>query len=248
MRNLDVIRRDTREGRWHIYRDKNQEYTYIVSGDSAAGLPNRDGSAACVICLETHEVVANLCGQIPPEEFAVELEKAARYYNEGEIVVEYDKYGLVVLHILRDKYTNIYAHSESLVGVQGSQSKELGWNPVKNRNRQLAVDLLKMDMGYYVSNNDVERNRSIKIFDKATLQEMNDFVRDNDSGKEMAAVGKKDDRVSAVYIGNFVWHERMQYWKPKKNEEKKETILDMMRSWGRRVHSERSLGERERAF
>lgn len=246
MKELDVQIRYLDSGRWNLFDDRDKEQTYIIAADSASGLPNRNGSAGCVLCLETHKIVASICGEIAPEDFAVELEKAARYFNKGEIVVEYEKYGMIVLHILRDKYPFIYSHSESLVGTEGNRSKILGWNPVLNRNRQIAIDLLKMDVGYSLSNNPIERSRAIVIPDKSILLEMNDFVRNNENGKEEAAPGKKDDRVSSIYIANFVWHERMQYRKPKVAKQE-DTFWDLIRKM-ERPKNERSLGERQREY
>jgi hypothetical protein len=221
-------------------------YSYIVSGDSASGLPNRNGAASSILCLETHEQVAAFSGKVAPEDFAVELRAAGWYYNKAEIVVEYEKYGLLVLSLIIDKYPNVYSQSDSFTSMSMHSATNYGWNPVTNRNRQLAVDMLAMDIGFFLSGNSEERAKSIKVYDKDTLLESAFFVRNKLNGKDEAQSGKTDDLVSSLYIANFVWHERNQYTKAAKVEKKRDTIFDMMYA-GQRKMNERSMGVREYA-
>ena len=203
--------------KWHnypygqVYRIKTEvhphpKYHYVVGGDSASGLPNRDKSAYQVLCLETHEQVAWFGEECPPNKFALELKKVAQHYNNAVVGVELDKYGYLTINILKDIYTNLYFHIQSPTAYGTAISKEYGWKATST-NRQVAIDYLKMDFAANASENAAEQQSAIKIYDARTYEEMGFFIKDNETGKEAAQKGKKDDLLAALWIANFLWHE-----------------------------------------
>jgi len=187
-------------------RHPDKRLHYVIGADSASGLPNRDKSAYQVLCLETHEQVACFAEECAPNHFAEELRKVGTYFYNATVGVELDKYGFLTINILKDIYPYLYFHIQSPTSYGTAISKEYGWKPT-SPNRQVAIDYLKMDFSANGSENEAEKKSAIKIFDSQTYEEMAFFIKDRETGKEAAQKGKKDDRLAALWIADFMWHE-----------------------------------------
>lgn len=224
-----------------IYKLPIQHHSYIVGVDSASGIPGRNLSAIQVLDMDTAEQVACYWAEIPPDRFMPEVEKIGFFYNTALIGVELEKYGMIVIHLLRDSYPNLYYHSDNLTTMQPNVQKQYGWNPVAGRNRQIAIDLLKMDLGMNISESWEDRQLALKIYDHDTRQEMQWFCKD-DKGKEQAASGKTDDKLAALWIANHIRHERIlsyhAYVKPHE-----ETFMEKMMN--AKKAGARDLGKRD---
>ena len=216
--------------RFETARHPNPKYHYVIGADSASGLPNRDRSAAQVVCIETHEQVAVYGEECPPDRFALMLSKLGDFYNNAVIGVELDKYGFLTTNILKDLYSNLYFHIASPTSYEISISKEYGWKP-STTNRQIAVDFLKMDYAANASESETEREKALKIYDARTYDEMAFFIKNRETGKEAAQRGKKDDLLAALWVANFIWHEsQVRYeFKAVDNTPKPLSIIDEMR-------------------
>jgi hypothetical protein len=255
-------------GRWKLYEgatnDPDRKFpdpndSYILAVDCASGLPGRNGTAATVLSLARHEQVAILAGQISPEETALQVELAGWFFNCAEIAIERQTHGAVVINILYQRYPKLYYHTQSATGWQQKTTLEYGWNPGKagysgTSNRQIAIDLLGRDIGYVLSESELERKRALKINDKITLDEARRFVPDKKTGKPGAATGKFDDRVSAIYIANFVWNERQKNIF-QKQKEPETTVWERMRMYAKQsptggfdADENRSLGPEVSGF
>lgn len=206
------------------------KYHYVIGADAASGLPNRDKSAYQVLCVETHEQVAVFGEECAPHKFAEQLKRAGNFFNNAVIAVELDKYGFLTINILKDFYSNLYFHVQSPTAYEISISKEYGWKPTST-NRQVALDLLKMDFSSNGSENQAEKEGAIKIYDERTYEEMAFFIKNRETGKEAAQRGKKDDLLAAMWIANYIWHESQVRFEFKitDNTPKPLTIIEEMR-------------------
>lgn len=207
----------------------NKKFHYVIGADSASGLPNRDKSAYQVLCVETHEQVEAFGEECPPNAFAEQLRRVGRFYNDAVIGIELDKYGFYTLNILKDIYPNLYFHTQAPTSFGAQIAREYGWKATST-NRQVAVDMLKMDFTANDSSNDAERENALKINDDPTCEEMGFFIKDKETGKEAAQKGKKDDLLAALWIANFIWHEtqvRFEF-KMEDNKPKPLSIIEEM--------------------
>jgi hypothetical protein len=234
------------DGRWKVWESATNSpdgrfpdpmESYLVACDCAGGIVGRNKSVITVLSMNRHEQVAVLAGTYSPEETAHQAAMAGYFFNMGEVIVEVQTHGAVVINLLlrEYRYPKIYRHNLSITGWKTNTSMDYGWKPGKqgfggSSNRQLAIDLLARSVGFNLSESGVERAKAIKINDPETIKEMEYFVRDKKTGKEQAAPGKMDDRVSALYIAEFVWNERQ---KPliEQAQQPESTVWDRMKKW-----------------
>lgn len=213
---------------------------YVVGVDPASGKEKGNESVAIVLCVETGEQAAIIAGQIHPEVMADEVERGGHFYNEAELAIERELHGATIISKLKDKYPNIYYHYESLVGMSDSVSKEYGWDP--RRYRQTAIDWLQQDIGYATSEKPADRKLAVWVFDIETTNQLGYFIKNEKSGKWEATPGKKDDRVSAMYIANFVRRQRFERFINTIVEVKKEkTFMDELSASSVEDKEERSM-------
>ena len=201
---MDVANTATK---WRVFKPKDEKHHYIVSADASGGKDGGNDAASWVIDIETHEQVAAFNETVEPKAFAIELVKKSREYNDAIVAVEAEKYGLIVISELLAQEINIYYHTMKSTGMRPTSATEFGWNP---RYKEEAVTRMIVDFGYN-NGKPLQKNAALKIYDRDTLLQMSTFVRQKnktgDGFKIGAAKKKKDDLVSAGYIGNYVWHE-----------------------------------------
>jgi hypothetical protein len=221
------VEREISGGRWRIFERPRETNHYCIGVDTASGKENANESVAQVLCVETGFQVAILAGQIHPEDMATEVEKVGYYYNEAEIAVERELHGETIIQKLKDRYPRMFFHEESLSGFGEQSIKQYGWDP--RRYRQAAIDWLQQDIGYASSDKPEERKMGITVVDAGTISQLGYFIRNKKTGKWEAAPGKMDDRVSALYIANYVRRMRYRIYTEKVEiQEKKLTYLDRL--------------------
>jgi hypothetical protein len=193
--------------RWKIFVHPVVGHTYVIGIDTASGKANSNDSVITVLDVNTGEQVAVIAGQIAPEEVGIEAKKIGEYYNDALIGVEKEYHGVTVINYLRQNgYPNLYAHPAHITSFE-SHSTEFGWDA--RRYRQIAIDWLQQDIGWSISTVRDERNKAIWIKDPETISQLGWFIRNAKTGKFEAASGKLDDRVSAIYIANYL---RRELW------------------------------------
>lgn len=229
-------------GRWKIYEKPIPEYRYVIGCDTASGKQGANETVATALCVNTGVQVAVYGGLIPPEEFSVEVEKAGYYFNEACIVVEREFHGITVINYLISKqYPNVYLHPNKLISTTGGAATEWGWDALHYR--QIAIDWLSTDVGYTISSIPSERGKALWVKDPETLTQMGYFMRNQKTGKYEALYGKYDDRVSALYIANYVRREKFsEVFAPPEPKEPELTFLEKIQMKDRR--SERDPGRR----
>ncbi len=114
-RKWNVIAKDARNSALRVYkepfscRDKDclcegsGRHVYGVGSDVSKGLPHGDRSVAYIVDLTICEVVAELCSQAEPDDFAEELMKLIKYYGKSSgcdinpfTTCEWNDQGLIV--------------------------------------------------------------------------------------------------------------------------------------------------------
>ncbi len=192
-------------GMWKFYEDPRPEYTYVMGVDTASGKEGANETVAHILCVNTGKQVITSGGQYAPEDFCGQIEMAAYLYNEACIGVEREFHGVTIINYLRQKlYPNIYFHPSHLTAFNGAPT-EFGWDA--RRYRQIAIDWLQQDIGYSVSKVPMEQDRAIWLKDPETITQLGYFWRNKKTGKFEAPPGKRDDRVSALYIANYIRRE-----------------------------------------
>ena len=227
-------------GRWKVFRERVEGQHYVLSVDAASGKEGSNESVANVLGIESGVQCAILAGQIHPVEMAVEAEKAGLYYNEAEIAVEKELHGATIIEKLRDTYPHLFVHEETLVGFGETVIKQYGWEP--RSYRQTAIDWLQQAIGFASSTKPEERKQAVWLLDPATIEQHSYFTQNRKTGKWEAASGKKDDRVSALYIGQFVRRLRYMNYVNKVVEKPKErTFEDILAMSSRDEDEDRSM-------
>jgi hypothetical protein len=218
-------------GRWRIFREPEENKTYIVGVDTASGKMGANESVINVECVEDGHQCALLGGKISPDDIGVEAEKIGYLYHEAEIVIEAEFFGATVIAYLREvKYPKVFYQYETATGFNET-AREYGWWPRRDNNRQVAIDWLQQDMAYSLSKKPEENKRAVYYHDPETILQFGYFVRNKETGKFEASQGKYDDRVSAAYISNFVRRLRfraLMMERPKEQPRKERTFLEMV--------------------
>ncbi len=214
-------------GRWRVFEKPEKGKHYVFGTDTASGKQNANESVCTGLCIETGRQVAILAGLIHPEVMAEECSKAGKYFNDAEIAVERELQGETIIQKLKDSYPYLYFHEETLTGFGETTVKQFGWDA--RRFRQTAIDWLQQDIGYSSSAKPEERKQGITVVDLGTIHQLGFFIRNRKNGKWEAAPGKMDDRVSALYIANFVRRIRYKALSERVDVvEKKQTYLDIL--------------------
>lgn len=233
---------NTKGGTWKIYEKPIPGNTYVIGCDTASGKQGANETVATVLCVNSGVQVAVCGGLIPPEEFSIEVEKAGYYFNEACVAVEREFHGITVINYLRSKeYPTVYFHPNSLTSIDGGAATVWGWDALHYR--QIAIDWLSTDVGYTISTIPAERSKALWVKDPETLTQMGYFMRNQKTGKYEALYGKYDDRVSALYIANYVRREKIpEIFAPPPPKEPELTFLDRIGAGKQR--SERDPGRR----
>lgn len=161
---------------------------YVIGADVAEGLEHGDYSCAQVISVRTGQQAAMWHGHIAADEFADELSKLGRWYNQALVGVEANNHGLTTVTALRNlRYPAIYRR-RTVDRVTNKPTQQFGWLTTRT-SKPLMIDELAQAM----------KADELCIYDKRTLAEMRTFVRD-DRGRMHGS--PHDDTVMAFAIAN----------------------------------------------
>ena len=87
----------------------------------------RDNGAAYVKDNKTNKLVARIWGDLAPADFARELYKLGKFYNNAWACVEANNHGHVVLHVLKEMgYRNLYKRS-TIDEMTNKPTKKVGF-------------------------------------------------------------------------------------------------------------------------
>lgn len=191
---------DDPEGYLRIYQVPRTGTRYVIFADPSGILKEgeysaftdrtdaHDYCAAQVVNCRTFEQVAQYRSRIDTDQFAYELFKLGRLYNNAVLAIEMSGgYGLSPASILAKKlrYANLYYRQE-VDTVTGNMGRSIGWMTT-TVTRPLMLDSL----------NEILRDNPDKLKDKDLKQEMLHFIISR-NGKPVASPGHHDDLVMSA--------------------------------------------------
>lgn len=175
-----------------IWEEPDPSHVYVLGADPSGGV-GQDMGAAYVKDCKTNKLVARIWGDLIPADFARELFKIAKFYNNAYMCVESNNHGQVVLHVLKEMgYRNLYKRS-SIDEITNKPTKKIGFLTT-NQSKILVTEKLK----------NTAKEGKIIILDRDLISEMSTFVqvtsKTGSSVRREASVGCHDDLVMAACL------------------------------------------------
>lgn len=176
-----------------IWEKPKQTHSYAIGADVSEGI-NQDASCAQVVDCTTGLLVANYhSSSVDADNYAAELYKLALFYNNAYICPEVNNQGHVVISHLSGQlgglaYNRIYKR-EGFDEFLRKKTKVLGFKTTVQTKWRL-IENLKSAL----------RDGDFLIYDRQTILELNNFIRDEKSGKMGAQGSAQDDRVMALAL------------------------------------------------
>ena len=219
-------------GKWRVYKEPVPDHFYVIGADSASGIPGRNGSAAHIMDVNEHEVVAVLDACLTPDLLAFELRLMGWRYNCAIVAPEAMYHGVLVLYILVSNpgtiYPNVFRHEGGYMSDGYKIASDYGWKQTEE-NRNVCLSMLQTDVGIMALEESKRMGRELKVIDGPTLDSMDHMVR-NARGKVEAGFGYCDDLVMSLAITNAVAKQVEKSLPKKKEPEKKKSIWDQWRN------------------
>ncbi len=175
-----------------IWEEPDPSHVYVIGADPSGGV-GQDMGAAYVKDCKTNKLVARIWGDLIPADFARELFKLAKFYNNAFTCVESNNHGQVVLHVLKEMgYRNLYKRS-TIDEITNKPTKKVGFLTT-NQSKILITEKLK----------NTAKEGKIIILDRDLISEMSTFVqvtsKTGNSVRREASVGCHDDLVMAACL------------------------------------------------
>lgn len=175
-----------------IWEEPDPSHVYVIGADPSGGV-GQDMGAAYVKDCKTGKLVARIWGDLIPADFARELFKLAKFYNNAYACVESNNHGQVVLHVLKEMgYRNLYKRS-TIDEITNKPTKKVGFLTT-NQSKILITEKLK----------NTAKEGKIVILDRDLISEMSTFVqvtsKTGNSVRREASVGCHDDLVMAACL------------------------------------------------
>jgi hypothetical protein len=179
---------DAEDG-WHIWEKPIRGRNYVIGADVAGG-GAKDSSAAVVLDLLTHKVVATYHGKLDPHEYAQQLKWMGLAYGKALIAVERNGEGrATVLKLSGDlRYPRMFFHMHEEAWDGGMQTS-WGWS-TNSRSRPTMIAQLRSLL----------KERELKLFDERVMKDLVSFVRVDNQRIAEHAEGAHDDFVFALAI------------------------------------------------
>lgn len=192
-----------------IFEKPMKNYSYVLIGDVAEGIPDGDYSAFHLMNNVTGNQAAVYKSHIHPKLFAYEQKKIAEYYNKALIADEVNNHGLTTISTLEDLgYYNQYKR-EVIDKITNERQEKFGWATTPGT-RPLIID----DVREWV------REHLNLINDIDTLSQMLTFVW-KDNGKAEHEDGCHDDLIISLSIFQKVRCQQSMKVKEEKNRVQK---------------------------
>lgn len=177
-----------------IWKYPEPSHKYIISADVSRG-NSEDYSAACVIDVNTFEMVAEYKGKLPPDRFGEKLCLFGRTYNNALLCPENNSYGeTALMRIKQLGYQNLYyERGKEVISFGGyyvpHNEKEQAGYATTGKTRMPLLNKLEESV----------RNQRLKIYSSRFINEAKTFIWNNQ--RPEAAKGKNDDLIMAAAIG-----------------------------------------------
>lgn len=168
-------------------------HKYAIGADVAEGV-GQDASTAQVIDCMTGQVVACFWSNfIDTDNYASELYKLGFYYNKAHLCIEANNHGNAIIAHLGGAlgglmYPNLYKRYV-LDEYTQKRTKKIGFHTTSGTKAPLIANL-----------KNAIRDGETTTYDKETIEEMMNFVKDSKTGRMAAAGNSRDDRVMAYAL------------------------------------------------
>lgn len=190
------------DGIWHIWElpspkklgSIQPEVGAVIGGDVAEGIGG-DFSVGVVRDCKTRGMKARLRTQMNTDQFAFELSKAGRFYNQAWILCERNGPGFAVNAELVKYYGNVY-WEVNVTQVGQPQTKRFGWN-TNMKTKEMMLTQLREEI----------RTGAAELHDSALIEECKTLIQDED-GKVHADEGYFDDIIMAWAIAGMGLQQR----------------------------------------
>lgn len=201
--------REENNGTTHIYKKPEDGVPYVIGADTAGD--GSDWNVAQVLDNRTGEQVCTLRMQYGETAFAEQLYQLGMYYNEALIGVEVNFSTYCTLELERRNYPKQYVR-QAIDNYTHKPAQKFGFHTNSNTRETIISNLVDVSRDIYLLN------------DKATLEEMLTFVR-NEKMRAEAEAGAHDDCIMSLAIAHFI---RPQQKYTKAADEKKSKWTDGM--------------------
>jgi len=194
-----VTTRTAEGGSWRVWRWREADRKYLISGDPCGGGGGLDSAAMVVLDTLSLDQVASFYGKPDPEEFARQMYRAGWLWQDGAghaalLCPEANDYGRAVLAYLREwKYPNLW-HSRRFDQRRAEETVQYGWH-TSAASRPVMIAALQEGL----------RLGQLGVRDRYAIAEMQRFIANPQKGDRPEAMeGYHDDRVMAWAIAAVV--------------------------------------------
>ncbi len=180
---------DDDNGYIKIYKEVDKHTPYVMGGDTAG--EGSDYFTAHVIDNITGEQVATMKHQMDEDLYTRQMYCLGNYYNEALVGIEANFSSFPIKELERLGYDNQYVRKKEDTFTK-KLVKSYGFRTTSTTRPVIIAELVK-----------IVREEIEKINDKATLEEMLTFVR-NEKGRAEAQEGSHDDLVMGLAIAHHI--------------------------------------------
>lgn len=180
---------DDAQGFIYVYREPQRGYPYVIGGDTAGD--GSDSFVAQVVDNTSGVQVCTLKHQFDEDLYAKQVYCLGLWYNNALLAVEANYSTYPVMELQRLKYPRQYVR-ETMDDYTHKPKSAFGFRTDSRTRPVIIAGLVKA----------VREDVNI-LFDKATMEEMLTFVRNEDFRAE-AEDGAHDDTVMALAIAHYV--------------------------------------------
>lgn len=172
---------------------------YTIGVDCAAGKQAGDYTVFEVIKVVNGglaDQVAEYRAKEEPSEVARKLADLARFYNNAFVVIERNGPGYAVIERIKDDYSNLYRHVNTVRRFGDEQEDTIGYPLMGSGTKDVVVSLLAewVDCGTSAE----PKQPMLTVRSQNFIQEMPTFLIDPKTGKVGAPKGQHDDTIMAM--------------------------------------------------
>lgn len=179
-------------GELYVYKPLNTKHAYSIGVDVGMGV-RRDFSVACVLDENREQVAVWRSDRINEDRLGSIVAALGRYYNDALICCERNGPGILTCRVLHkdEAYTNVF--QETVYDKAWDIETERVGFTTNQKSKSLVIGELRAEI----------RDRTIKVHDYPTIQELRTYIV-TDTGKLEADATNHDDCVIALALANHV--------------------------------------------
>lgn len=180
----------TYDDTFYVWKMSEEGEEYSIGVDCASNKSHtKDFSSFQVINKATHEQVAEYIGKLPTELFSEILLKAARHYNNAQLIIEDNSYADALFWILEQKgYTNLWYSPDKKTPGFGT-------------NKSSRVLLIEKLLVFYNNSSGIKKLRSPRL--KMQMENFGGGKLYMDGSRKIEALSGNDDALMALALAVY---------------------------------------------